>query len=154
MKLPDFVLSWNNYSVMRYGFIYQIDIFTHLDEDWRQYMNVCLVSDTIKMFWVFFLSLFRLSSIFLCVLLLVVGIQKIWASQLLWPDSELSVMADYLPPALLEACVVMGASSDKLQEVCHVCTSKYTQTHVRNWCVVNCMMVQLLLLLQNIDNNH
>uniref|UniRef100_A0A3P8RL49 DENN domain containing 3 n=1 Tax=Amphiprion percula TaxID=161767 RepID=A0A3P8RL49_AMPPE len=31
-----------------------------------------------------------------------------------------SAMADYLPAALLEACVVVGASSDKLQEVYQV----------------------------------
>lgn len=38
-------------------------------------------------------------------------------------QSELAVaslMADSLPPVLLEACVVVGASEDKLAEICQV----------------------------------
>lgn len=35
-----------------------------------------------------------------------------------------SMMADHLPPVLLEACVVVGASSDKLREVYQVFASK------------------------------
>lgn len=31
-----------------------------------------------------------------------------------------SLMADSLPPVLLEACVVVGASEDKLGEICQV----------------------------------
>ena len=39
-------------------------------------------------------------------------------------------MADHLPPALLEACVVVGASSEKLKEVYQVFASKHILTHM------------------------
>uniref|UniRef100_A0A3Q2WYP8 UDENN domain-containing protein n=1 Tax=Haplochromis burtoni TaxID=8153 RepID=A0A3Q2WYP8_HAPBU len=39
-----------------------------------------------------------------------------------------SEMADSLLPALLEACVVVGASSDKLQEICQVFTINDDET--------------------------
>lgn len=40
----------------------------------------------------------------------------------------MSVMADHLPPVLLEACVVVGASDDKLKEVYQVFPFKRTLT--------------------------
>lgn len=40
----------------------------------------------------------------------------------------MSVMADHLPPVLLEACVVVGASDDKLREVYQVFPFKRTLT--------------------------
>ncbi|XP_071324269.1 DENN domain-containing protein 3-like isoform X1 [Trachinotus anak] len=39
-------------------------------------------------------------------------------------------MADHLPPALLEACVVVGASVDKLREVCQAVNSNGAPEHL------------------------
>ncbi|XP_031609877.1 DENN domain-containing protein 3-like [Oreochromis aureus] len=39
-------------------------------------------------------------------------------------------MADSLPPALLEACVVVGASSDKLKEICQTINNDGTVEHL------------------------
>lgn len=47
-----------------------------------------------------------------------------------WVPEQVSVMVDCLPPVLLEACVVVGASDDKLREVYQVFAFKCNLTHL------------------------
>lgn len=73
-----------------------------------------------------------LSDWLLCLLLCY--FQWLWSKQVQFCRSNLVpgpvwVMADHLPPVLLEACVVVGASNDKLREISQVFAAEYLIHH-------------------------
>lgn len=123
-------MSWNKHSC-HVLWLYLADRCCSHAEWWR---TVCLFNTQAIICYLYtFLLLFSLTDLSGCdpaglswdlgpVLLVQLG------------PGLVSMMGDHLPPVLLETCVVVGASSDKLNEVYKVCASKRTPAHVWLMC--------------------
>jgi len=124
IKTAALIMSGNNHSVMCSGFIWHRRMEMRILNSWLHWRTFQHKKPD-KLYFVSLPLCVYLVWLFLSCCFKRLRSKHIPVSSVLWPAPWLlSVMTDYLPPSLLEACVVVGASSDKLLEVYQVTASK------------------------------